>query len=53
MDSLVVFAIPVELLDTFILQIEMQCRKGEPLPAGWAQGPDGKETKDAELVCLS
>uniref|UniRef100_A0A2A4JTQ6 Malate dehydrogenase n=2 Tax=Heliothis virescens TaxID=7102 RepID=A0A2A4JTQ6_HELVI len=30
-------------------KIEMQRRKGEPLPSGWAQGPDGKETKEAEL----
>lgn len=28
----------------------MQRRKGEPLPLGWAQDPDGKETQDAELV---
>lgn len=28
----------------------MQRRKGEPLPNGWAQGPDGKETLDAGLV---
>lgn len=28
----------------------MQMRKGEKLPSGWAQGPDGKETQDAELV---
>lgn len=28
----------------------MQRRKGEPIPNGWAQGPDGKETNDAELV---
>ncbi|XP_004922450.1 uncharacterized protein LOC114239958 [Bombyx mandarina] len=31
-------------------KIEMQCRKGEPLPLGWAQGPDGKITQDAELA---
>ncbi|XP_028166929.1 uncharacterized protein LOC114357507 isoform X1 [Ostrinia furnacalis] len=30
-------------------KIEMQRRKGEPIPRGWAQGPDGKETTDAEL----
>lgn len=29
-------------------KIEMQCRKGEPIPAGWAQGADGNETLDAE-----
>ena len=28
----------------------MQMRKGEKLPTGWAQGPDGKETQDAHLV---
>ncbi|KAJ0173991.1 hypothetical protein K1T71_010137 [Dendrolimus kikuchii] len=27
-------------------KIEMQRRKGEPIPNGWAQGPDGKETND-------
>ncbi|XP_026320620.1 uncharacterized protein LOC113230755 [Hyposmocoma kahamanoa] len=31
-------------------KIEMQQRKGEPLPRGWAQGPDGKETTDADLA---
>uniref|UniRef100_A0A2A4JUX8 Malate dehydrogenase n=1 Tax=Heliothis virescens TaxID=7102 RepID=A0A2A4JUX8_HELVI len=31
-------------------KIEMQRRKGEPLPSGWAQGPDGMETKEAELA---
>uniref|UniRef100_A0A2A4JUW3 Malate dehydrogenase n=1 Tax=Heliothis virescens TaxID=7102 RepID=A0A2A4JUW3_HELVI len=30
-------------------KIEMQLQKGEPLPSGWAQGSDGKETKDADL----
>lgn len=30
-------------------KIEMQRRKNLPLPHGWAQGPDGKETQDAEL----
>ncbi|KAL0869644.1 hypothetical protein ABMA27_005894 [Loxostege sticticalis] len=30
-------------------QIEMQRRKGQPLPSGWAQGPDGRETTDADL----
>lgn len=28
----------------------MQLRKGEPIPAGWAQGPDGNETLDAQEV---
>ncbi|XP_041984817.1 uncharacterized oxidoreductase YjmC-like isoform X2 [Aricia agestis] len=31
-------------------KIEMQMRKGESLPRGWAQGPDGNETTDAELA---
>ncbi|RVE46248.1 hypothetical protein evm_009138 [Chilo suppressalis] len=31
-------------------KIEMQLRKGEPLPHGWAQGPDGRETTDADLA---
>lgn len=31
-------------------KIEMQRRKGESLPSGWAQGPDGNETTDAELA---
>ncbi|XP_068620221.1 uncharacterized oxidoreductase YjmC-like [Battus philenor] len=31
-------------------KIEMQLRKGEPIPNGWAQGPDGKETNDAALA---
>lgn len=31
-------------------KIEMQMRKGEKLPSGWAQGPDGKETQDAHLA---
>lgn len=30
-------------------KIEFQRRKGEPLPSGWAQGPDGKVTTDAEV----
>ncbi|KAM3956669.1 putative oxidoreductase YjmC isoform 1-T2 [Aphomia sociella] len=31
-------------------KIEMQLRKGEPIPGGWAQGPDGKETTDSQLA---
>ncbi|CAB3242357.1 unnamed protein product [Arctia plantaginis] len=31
-------------------KIEMQIRKGEPIPPGWAQGPDGNETRDAQLA---
>ncbi|CAB3242359.1 unnamed protein product [Arctia plantaginis] len=31
-------------------KIEMQLRKGEPIPAGWAQGPDGNETLDAQVA---
>lgn len=30
-------------------KIEFQRRKGEPLPAGWAQGPDGNVTTDADV----
>lgn len=32
------------------IQIEVQRRKKEPIPVGWAQGPDGKPTTDAELA---
>lgn len=31
-------------------KIEMQMRKGEPIPSGWAQGPDGKETTDSQIA---
>ncbi|GBP85492.1 Malate dehydrogenase [Eumeta japonica] len=31
-------------------KIEMQRRKKESIPNGWALGPDGKETNDAELA---
>ncbi|XP_038211481.1 uncharacterized oxidoreductase YjmC-like isoform X2 [Zerene cesonia] len=31
-------------------KIEMQMRKEEKLPNGWAQDPDGKETNDAHLA---
>ncbi|KAM7352756.1 putative oxidoreductase YjmC isoform 2-T2 [Cochliomyia hominivorax] len=31
-------------------KIEIQRRKGEPVPHGWAQDPDGNETTDAELA---
>ncbi|KAE8737015.1 hypothetical protein FOCC_FOCC017528 [Frankliniella occidentalis] len=31
-------------------KVEMQRRRGEPLPPGWAQGPDGAATADAELA---
>lgn len=31
-------------------QIEMQRRRGKPLPPGWAQGPDGAVTADADLA---
>lgn len=30
-------------------KIEIQRRKNEPIPNGWAQGPDGKDTNDAEV----
>ncbi|XP_034236808.1 uncharacterized oxidoreductase YjmC isoform X2 [Thrips palmi] len=31
-------------------KIEMQRRRGQPLPVGWAQGPDGAVTTDADLA---
>lgn len=31
-------------------KIEIQRRKGEPIPSGWALGPDGEETTDPELA---
>ncbi|KAJ0173992.1 hypothetical protein K1T71_010138 [Dendrolimus kikuchii] len=31
-------------------KIEIQRRKGEPIPSGWAQGPDGKETNDPNVA---
>lgn len=31
-------------------KIEMQRRRGQPLPPGWAQGPDGASTSDPELA---
>ncbi|XP_075981473.1 putative oxidoreductase YjmC isoform X2 [Anticarsia gemmatalis] len=31
-------------------KIEMKVREGAPLPSGWAQGPDGNETHDAEVA---
>lgn len=31
-------------------KIEIQRRKGEPLPHGWAQDPEGNETTDPELA---
>lgn len=31
-------------------KIEIQMRKGDPLPNGWAQDPEGKETHDPELA---
>ncbi|XP_064540591.1 uncharacterized oxidoreductase YjmC isoform X2 [Drosophila montana] len=31
-------------------KIEIQNRKGAPLPDGWAQDPDGKVTNDAQLA---
>ncbi|KPJ10482.1 Malate dehydrogenase [Papilio machaon] len=35
---------------SYVDVIEMQLRKGEPIPKWWAQGPDGKETTDAALA---
>lgn len=31
-------------------QVEVQVHKEEPIPEGWAYGPDGKPTTDAQLV---
>uniref|UniRef100_A0A182TC41 Malate dehydrogenase n=1 Tax=Anopheles maculatus TaxID=74869 RepID=A0A182TC41_9DIPT len=31
-------------------KIEMQRRKNEPIPVGWAQGPDGHPTTDASVA---
>lgn len=60
-------AAPANNGDSFVLdmattavalgKIEVQRRKQEPIPAGWAQGPDGNLTTDAnvafETACLS
>ncbi|XP_054278135.1 uncharacterized oxidoreductase YjmC-like [Macrosteles quadrilineatus] len=53
-------AAPGENGDSFVLdmattavavgKIEVQRRKKEPIPIGWAQGPDGQPTTDAELA---
>ncbi|KAJ9601526.1 hypothetical protein L9F63_000269, partial [Diploptera punctata] len=52
-------AAPAKNGDSFVLdmattavavgKIEVQIKKGEPIPEGWAQGPDGKTTTDAQL----
>lgn len=54
------FAAPANNGDSFVLdmattavavgKIEFQRRKGEAIPSGWAQGPDGKITTDAEVA---
>lgn len=31
-------------------KVELQGRKGEPIPAGWAQGPNGEITTDAKVA---
>lgn len=31
-------------------KIELRMRSNKPIPLGWAVGPDGKSTRDAELV---
>ncbi|XP_063220870.1 uncharacterized oxidoreductase YjmC-like isoform X2 [Bacillus rossius redtenbacheri] len=60
-------AAPASQGDSFVLdmattavaigKIEMQLRKNEPIPEGWAQGPDGRPTTDPGLAirtaCLS
>lgn len=53
-------AAPAKNGDSFVLdmattavavgKIELQRRKGEPIPAGWAQGPDGNVTTDSNLA---
>lgn len=53
-------AAPAHNGDSFVLdmattavavgKIEMQRRKNEPIPLGWAQDPHGKPTTDAELA---
>lgn len=53
-------AAPGEKGDTFLLdvatttvslgKIEMEKRKGNPIKIGWAQGPDGKPTTDADVA---
>lgn len=54
------FAAPANDGDSFVLdmattavalgKIEIQRRKGEPLPAGWAQDKEGNVTTDAEVA---
>ncbi|PSN40099.1 hypothetical protein C0J52_13746 [Blattella germanica] len=53
-------AAPAKNGDSFVLdmataavavgKIEVQRKKGEPIPEGWAQGPDGKITTDADVA---
>lgn len=53
-------AAPAENGDSFVLdmattavalgKIELQRRKGESIPSGWAQGPDGNITTDANVA---
>ncbi|XP_046661703.1 uncharacterized oxidoreductase YjmC-like [Homalodisca vitripennis] len=53
-------AAPAKDGDSFVLdmattavavgKIEVQRRKNEPIPVGWAQGPDGRPTTDADLA---
>ena len=52
-------AAPANNGDSFVLdmattavavgKIEVQRKKGEPIPEGWAQGPDGKITTDPDI----
>lgn len=54
------FAAPANNGDKFVLdmattavavgKIEIQRRKGAPVPQGWAQGPDGNPTTDANVA---
>lgn len=53
-------AAPANNGDSFVLdmattavavgKIELQRRKGEPIPSGWAQGPDGRVTTDPNVA---
>jgi LDH2 family malate/lactate/ureidoglycolate dehydrogenase len=36
----------------FLSQVEVQVHKEEPIPEGWALGPDGLPTTDASLVSI-
>lgn len=50
------FVLDMAMTAVAVGKIELQRRKGEDIPAGWAQGPDGNITTDAnvgfETACL-